>query len=40
MGEPMRRPPEVLPIGSLILAAWFVLGFVCGAGSALWWVAR
>jgi hypothetical protein len=39
MEPPMRRPPSALPIGSMVLAFAFVLGFVCGAVSVLWLVA-
>lgn len=39
MGEPMRRPPDSLPLGALVLAACFVLGYIAGAVSTLlWWV--
>lgn len=37
---PLRRPPDVLPLGVLMLAGAFVLGFIAGAAGALWWVAR
>ena len=37
MNYPQRRPPDVLPIGALALALCFVLGFIAGALSMLWW---
>lgn len=37
--EPMRRKPDVLPLGVLALALCFVAGFAIGSVAMLWWLA-